>query len=112
MSKDSITEYTHNVYMTFDDWDGINNYRKKMYFDKLRQERIKRANYYKRQRAFGMVIMCIAIVLLIVGLITKFAILQGASGMIALIGLYTMLTRQMILVDDYYLECMDKINLF
>lgn len=109
--SNQMMDYGRNVYMTFNDWESIKRKRDTMSVQKLKQEREKRAAYFKRQRLFGLAILVVAIAVLIIACANTYEILQGVGAVVALLGLYTMLTRQMVLIDEYYLECMDKINL-
>lgn len=109
--NNQMVEYGRNVFLSYNDWETINRNRRGISAQKLRAEREKRANYYKKQRLFGLVIFVLAVVVLIVACANAYEILQGVGVVVALFGLYTMLTRQMILINEYYLECMDKINL-
>lgn len=110
MNRSNMVDFEHCVYMTYDDWEGLNVSRRKNYLKKMQEERVKRALYYKRQRVFGFLILLVAIVILVIGVLLSKQFLQGVSIVITLIGFYIMLTRQMIFIDEYYLECMDKIN--
>ena len=109
--SNQMVEYGRNVYLPFSDWENINRNRRGASMQKLKAEREKRARYYKHQRLFGFALLVLAIIVLIVACANGYEILQGVGIVLALFGLYTMLTRQMILINEYYLECMDKINL-
>lgn len=105
------TRETQNMFMSYSDWNAINRYRRSAYIEKMERERQRRANYYKRQRAFGCVLLLIAFAMLLVASLNDFRVMQGVGAAVAGVGLYAVLTRQMVLIDKYYLECMDKINL-
>ena len=109
--NDQIVKYERNVYLPYSDWESINRNRRGVSMQKMKAEREKRSKYYKHQRLFGLVLLVLAIIVLIVACANGYEILQGVGVVLALFGLYTMLTRQMILINEYYLECMDKINL-
>ena len=106
-----IAEFDRTMYLNYRDWDSIHRQQRNAYFQKMQYERTRRASYYKRQRSMGFMLLLVAMTVLIVACVNAFAVLQGVGVVVALFGLYTMLTRQMVLVDSYYLECMDKINL-
>ena len=108
---DQMVEYGRNVFLSYNDWESINQNRRGVSAQKLKAEREKRASYYKKQRLFGFEILALAVFVLIVACVNAYEILQGVGIVMALLGVYTMLTKQMILINEYYLECMDKINL-
>lgn len=98
------------VYMSYDEWENINADIEKRRLSKRLRERRRKAGYYKRQRLMGAIIMLIGIICMIIGCIISQRVLQGFGVITGIVGLYTVMTKQMILVDNYYLEHQDKIN--
>lgn len=100
------------AYMSYEDWENINEDMEKRRGAKKLKEQHKRACYFRRQRRLGAIIMLLGIICLILGSFVLQRVLQGFGVITGFAGLYMMYTNQMIVVDGYYLECQDRINRF
>lgn len=98
------------TYMSYDEWAKINDGMKKQRLLKHLRERRRKAGYYKRQRLMGAIIMLIGIICMVISCIISQRTLQAFGVVFGIVGLYIILTKQMILVDNYYLEYQDRIN--
>ena len=98
------------TYMSYDEWENINENMRKRRLSKRLRERRRKAGYYKRQRLMGAIIMLIGIICMVISCIISQRVLQGFGVIVGIVGLYTVMTKQMILVDNYYLEHQDKVN--
>lgn len=98
------------TYMSYDEWNNINNDMEKRRLSKRFRERRRKAEYYKRQRFMGVIITLIGIICMVISCIISQMVLQAFGAVFGIVGLYTILTKQMILVDNYYLEHQDRIN--
>ena len=96
--------------MTFDEWENVRESMSNRQLQKKRKERKKMALYFRRQRAFGCVIMAFAVVCMIIGKVSGVEEL-GALGIVAgIAALYVIMTKHMMYVNEYFLEHEDKIN--
>lgn len=113
-TQENVNSSYDNVitYMSFDEWENINEDMEKRRDIKRLKERHRKARYFKRQRCLGAIIMLVGTICLISGSIITKTILQYFGLIIGFVGLYIMYTKQMIVVDGYYLECQDRINKF
>lgn len=99
-----------SIYMSYDEWAKLNDGMEKRRFLKRLRERRRKAGYYKRQRLMGAIIMLIGIICMVISCIISQSVLQVVGAIFGIAGLYTILTKQMILIDSYYLEYQDRIN--
>lgn len=104
------TRYS-NTMMSYDDWQDFSREQKRRALAHMEAEREKRAAYYARQRGFGVLLLTVALTALGFASAYGFAVMQGIGAVVALLAVYIMLTKQMVLIDSYYLECMDKISM-
>lgn len=104
-------DYKTNTLMTYGDWQEYTTEYKRRILAHMEREREKRAAYYARQRAFGLLLLVISLTSMLIASVNRFDVVLGISAIVALLGVYMMLTRQMILIDGYYLEVMDKISI-
>lgn len=74
------------------------------------KERKNRAMYFHRQRILGAIVGLIGVALLIFGCYLNARIMQAFGAFTGVFGLLIMTTRQMILVDSYYLECQERMH--
>lgn len=100
---------TINV-MTFEEWENVRDSMNNRQLNRKRKERKRMALYFKRQRLFGFSIMLFGIIVAIVGHYSNIIGLQYMGVGIGLLSLYPIFTKEMILVDEYFLEYQDKIN--
>ena len=98
------------TYMTYSEWQDIKDKMNERRFNKLVKERKRKAMYFRRQQCMGAVFFLVGLMCLITGSIIDNSIMQYFGGIIGLLGLYIGLTKQMILVDTYFLECIDRRN--
>lgn len=111
MNKTNFEAYEEpQTFMSFNEYENmreqLNEHRKR----RIDKDRERRALYYRQQRLMGTIIMFVGIVCLITGCIIAANILEYFGIFVGLVGLYTILTRQMVLVNKYYLERQDKYN--
>ena len=66
--------------------------------------------YYKKQRIMGYIFMVIGLVAAIIGYAFVFEKIQTVGFIILGFGLYCTLTRRMIYIDSFYLECQDRMR--
>lgn len=99
-----------SIYMSYDEWAKLNDGMEKRRLLKRLRERRRKAGYYKRQRLMGAIIMLIGIICMVISCIISQSVLQAVGAIFGIAGLYTILTKQMILIDSYYLEYQDRIN--
>ena len=113
-AQENINSSYDNVitYMSYNEWENINEDMEKRRDIKRLKERHRKACYFRRQRCLGAIIMLVGIMCLISGSIITQRVLQYFGLITGFVGLYMMYTKQMIVVDGYYLECQDRINKF
>lgn len=111
MENSRVANYDRNMYLSYHDWDNIGKQQRSAYLQKLKAERLKKAAYYRRQRCFGFLFLVLGLVSVLISSVYNFLFLQGMGCVVLLLGVYIALTKQMIYMDSYYFECMDKINL-
>lgn len=99
---------TINV-MTYADWCDLNDEIQKRGEKKRIIERKKRARYFEKQRRFGFMIIGFSSLMALGGRTFGIDGLCLMSVFVALAGLFTIFTKQMILVDEYYLDYQDRI---
>lgn len=105
------TQNPHPVYMDYDGWNNIRNSNRDRALAKFREERRKKAAYYSEQRAFGLLVFIVGVVVIGIGAIADIDLMQYAGLAGSLFGIYTMASKHMILRNSYYFEVQDKINL-
>ena len=96
--------------MTYDEYEDIResmNARRKA---RANKERERRAKYYARQRIMGIAIFAAGIACLIAGIFMNAETIEYFGVFVGVVGLYVVVTKQMIFVDKYYLECQDRVN--
>lgn len=95
--------------MTFDDWNDIHDSIEYRNQQKRRKARRMRAKYYYRQRIFGVTVMAAGVIIGIVAHCTNITALEFVGAITAVAGLYTVFTKHMLFVDEYFLEQQDKL---
>lgn len=98
------------TYMSYGEWENIKDEMNARRLSRLNKERRRKAVYFRKQHCTGALIFLIGLICLITGCSIDNSILQYFGGIIGIAGLYLVLTKQMVLVDNYYLERQDKIN--
>lgn len=96
--------------MTYNDWEQLNNdikHQKRMNYIKANK---RMAEYYKRQRIMGFIIIVIGLVAVVIGCANDWGILDTLGYIISGIGLYCLFTKRMIYIDKYYFECQDRLR--
>lgn len=68
------------------------------------------ADYYKRQRIMGFMILIIGIASSCIGYYNIWDHLVMLGIAISLVGLSCILTKRMVYIDRYYFECQDKMR--
>lgn len=113
-AQENINSSYDNVvtYMSYNEWEDINEDMEKRRNVKRLKEQHRKACYFRWQRCLGAIIMLVGIMCLISGSIITQRVLQYFGLITGFVGLYMMYTKQMIVVDGYYLECQDRINKF
>lgn len=96
--------------MTFEEWERVRDVLNNRQLKKKRKERKRMALYFKRQRLFGFAIMAFGIITTIVGHCSDIVGLQYMGVGVGLLSLYPIFTKEMMLVDEYFLEYQDKLN--
>lgn len=96
--------------MTFEEWENVRDAMNRRQSSKRRKERKRMALYFKRQRVFGFMIMAFGIIVALVGHFAGIVGLQYLGVGVGLFSLYPVFTKDMVLVDEYFLEYQDKIN--
>lgn len=74
------------------------------------KDRQNRTTYFIRQRAMGATIMTIGMVFLSVGCHIDEQIMEIFGAIVGIAGLGIVVTKKMVLVDSYFLECQDRMN--
>lgn len=101
------SDYT--TVMSFDEFLAIQDKIQQRNNSRRARDRKNRITYYKRQRVFGISIMVAGILIMLLGFFIGSRATQLFGAVIGFAGLYIMVTKQMILVDSYYLECQDRV---
>lgn len=115
MKKNNASNKKHKydqyeTLMTYDDFATIEDAAASRRNRKREADRKNRIIYFKRQRSLGVVVASIGTALLCAGCLSGTYVLQGFGATVGLVGLFLMLTKQMVVVDTYYLECQDRMN--
>lgn len=98
------------TYMSYNEWEDIKDEMNERRLRRIVKERRRRAMYFKRQHIAGAVIFIAGIICLMIGCGVDKMLLQCFGAVVGLAGLYLVLTKQMVLVDNYFLERQDKMN--
>ena len=98
------------VYMTYDEYEDVKSQMNERRQIRMRKDRERRARYYKRQRILGALIMLVGIICIIIGCFIHTNLLEIFGVLVGVVGLYIIVTPQMVLVDKYYLEIKDRLN--
>lgn len=107
-----VIDNNDNKYETVLNYDEFANIQDKMEQrrnNRRAKERKNRATYFHRQRILGAVICIVGIFFLILGCYIISKIMQIFGAAVGLVGLFIMTTKQMVMVDSYFLECQDRI---
>lgn len=104
------TQVRPPVLMTFEDYESIRNGLNTRRSDRKARDRERRMKYYRRQKLFGAIIMAVGAAFLGIGCCIDEGIMQYFGAVVGVAGLYIIVTKQMVLVDKYYLEYHDRIN--
>lgn len=104
----SNTDYV--TVMTYEDFAALQDKMDQRRKKRRAKDRENRVVYFKRQRFVGSVILLVGAIAMAAGCGFSSDRLQFFGGIVGMIGLYVMLTKQMIIIDRYYLECQDRIN--
>lgn len=98
------------TYMSFDEYEDIREQMNARRKRRIAKDRERRAVYFRQQRIMGFLIMAVGIACLITGCQLVAKILEYFGIAVGVVGLYTVFTRQMVLINKYYLERQDKYN--
>ncbi len=98
------------TFMSFNEYENMREQLNERRKQRIGKDRERRAVYYRQQRIMGVAIMLVGIACLIIGCVITASILEYFGIFVGLVGLYTIFTRQMVLVNKYYLERQDKYN--
>lgn len=98
--------------MSFNDYEDMRDKFNERRKQRVHKDRERKAMYYSQQRIMGAIITLVGIICLIIGCAITANILEYFGLFISIIGIYTVFTRQMLLINKYYLECQDKYNEF
>lgn len=108
--RSSAVDNNLNIYMDYEQWDKINSMIQGSYRKRLIYERKQREKYYAKQRRIGIKITLCGVIFAVVCYFSKVSVLSYIGVVLVCGGLYTAFTRNMIIVDDYYLDCQERIN--
>lgn len=111
MMSDYMMDQYITRHMDYGEWTTVERKRRDVYMENRRMERARRAAYYKRQRIMGLALILAGLIALLIASMIGLSVMQGVSAVVAVAGVYVVLTKQMLLIDEYYMECMDKLNL-
>lgn len=98
----------YNTVMSFNEFLAIQDKMQQRNNARRTKDRKNRITYYKRQRIFGITIMTVGMLILLLGFFIGSHVTQLFGAVIGFVGLYITVTKQMVLVDSYYLECQDR----
>lgn len=96
--------------MSYDDFAAIQDKMDQRRRKRRAKDRENKIIYFKHQRCLGAAILAIGSLIVGIGCGVDADRLQLFGAVVGVVGLYVMLTKQMILIDKYYLECQDRIN--
>ena len=94
--------------MSFDEFANIQDKMEQRRNIRREKDRKNRITYFHRQRIFGAIVGAIGIFFLILGSYIASEIMQIFGAAVGLVGLFILTTKQMIVVDSYFLECQDR----
>lgn len=98
------------TFMSYDEFADIQEQMDARRKCRKAKERKNRAMYFHRQRIMGAAIGLVGIALLILGCYLDTRIMQAFGAFTGVFGLLIITTRQMVLVDSYYLECQERMR--
>ena len=98
----------YETVMSFDDFASIQDKMEQRRNNRRAKERKNRVTYFRRQRLLGAVCAAVGILFLLLGCYIDSQVMQVFGAAVGLAGLFIITTKQMILVDAYYLECQDR----
>lgn len=96
--------------MSYNDWADLDNRRRMAISDSIRRERYNRKKYYEFQRHVGLLMVAIGLLALFIACLKDFAIMQGVTSVVVIAGIYVTFTKHMLIHNEYYFECMDRLN--
>ena len=96
--------------MSYDDFAAIQDKMEQRRRKRRAKDREDKIAYFKHQRYLGIAILLAGAIIVAAGSGLNADKLQLFGAVVGISGLYVMLTKQMILIDRYYLECQDRIN--
>lgn len=99
------------VYVEFNDLEAMRQAQYEKAMAKMREERRKKAEYYAEQIVLGVILLAVGVIVIALGYIFGVKLLGIVGVACSLFGLYCMISKQMILHNEYYFEVQDKINL-
>lgn len=100
----------NEIYLSYEEYENLKTQMNSRRTNRIRAERERKAKYFKKQRLFGALIMLAGIGCIVGGKFLEAMILQYFGVAVGVVGLYTMITPQMVLINKYYLERQDKMN--
>lgn len=98
------------TFMSYNQWEDIKDGMNERRLRRIAKERRRKAMYFKRQHIAGAAIFIVGIICLMIGCRFDKMLLQYFGAPVGLAGLYLVLTKRMVLVDNYFLERQDKMN--
>ncbi len=101
----------NNIYMTCSDWEESRRTMATYHYQNVRTEWRRRAAYFRRQRTLGAIVFIAGALMILVGYLARIDFLNYLGLAAGLIGLYVIVAKHMILVDEYYQECQSKMNM-
>lgn len=102
---------SNTVFMTCNDWENTRRTMVTQHYQHVQNEWRRRAAYFRRQRSLGCIIFVVGAILILIGHLAQMNFL-GYLGLTAgALGLYVIVAKHMLLVDEYYLECQSKMNM-
>lgn len=99
-----------DTYMTYADWDRTRRNIEASRAQAAREERFKRKMYFRRQRAVGAIVFSLGSLVVTAAHYLDIAPLLYLGFAAGLLGLYMIVAKHMILVDEYYLDCQSKLD--
>ena len=102
----------YNLGMDYNQWNDLQNEMNQRRTQAVKDGWRRRALYFRRQRFLGLFIMGVGLIALLTSYLANMPLLGYAGIVIALVGLYIALSKHMIIIDEYYLECQSRMNLY
>lgn len=90
--------------MTYDQWEEKHKQKQKRAKRKRKNEMMKMQRYFLKQRLYGLLILLLGVAVGCIANLTAWDNLFWLGALIVLGGLYVLVTRQMVIVDGYFLE--------